>query len=68
MTVTIFMKLGAIFKQSPWLLQSDDAVHMPISGLPKGHQITWKDLGRAFAAEQLARNGADGAAATEKKP
>lgn len=37
-------KLSAIFNQSPWLKTDGKAVHLPISGLGKDHQLTWPEL------------------------
>lgn len=37
-------KLAVIFNQSPWLKTDGKAVHLPISGLEKDHQLTWPEL------------------------
>lgn len=37
-------KLAVIFNQAPWLKTEGKAVHIPISGLSKDHQLTWPEL------------------------
>lgn len=37
-------KLAAIFNQAPWLKTDGKAVHLPVSGLGEGHQLTWPEL------------------------
>jgi hypothetical protein len=37
-------KLAVIFNQAPWLKTDGKAVHLPISGLGKEHQLTWPEL------------------------
>ena len=37
-------RLLAIFEHAEWLRDSDQPVCLPISGMPKGHQITWREL------------------------
>lgn len=37
-------KLEAIFEAAPWLANDGKAVHLPIIGMPKDHQLTWPEL------------------------
>jgi hypothetical protein len=37
-------KLAVIFNQAPWLKTDGKAVHVPIHGLDKDHQLTWPEL------------------------
>lgn len=61
------IKFAAIFKHSPWLMQSDNAVHLPVSGMPKDHQVLWKDIAKWLASEQLRAVRADSSCPQEKK-
>ena len=37
-------KLAVIFNQAPWLKTDGKAVHIPIAGLDKDHQLKWPEL------------------------
>ena len=59
-------KFAAIFRHSPWLMASDNAVHIPVSGMPKDHQVTWKEVAKLVATAQMRLNQQNAVKETEK--
>lgn len=51
--MTAAEKFAAIFRHSPWLMASDNAVHMQVAGMPKEHQVTWKEVAKWVAQMQM---------------
>lgn len=49
-------KLRDVFAAAPWLATSDAAAHLPVAGMAKGHQVTWREMSALLADISTLRN------------